>query len=238
MDRSRRSFTKAAITIQSPNPQGGRRCRPPVLPTPWWLRIRPPARWRTSHLQPKAAANLMALQRRRIPRFQLATTTSIGARKRANPEGTILMRTNQRLRDGECSVSANWLCFISLFCKLRIWILISRRREGDNNEGISAVGSRTVREPRVVVQTTSDIDILDDGYRWRKYGQKVVKGNPNPRWNIISHFISFANPNFQVSIQPWLNTRVIYARNSTILWYQLSKSCIISNWFKHILCYK
>ncbi|OAO89813.1 WRKY26 [Arabidopsis thaliana] len=38
-----------------------------------------------------------------------------------------------------------------------------------------------VKEPRVVVQTTSDIDILDDGYRWRKYGQKVVKGNPNPR---------------------------------------------------------
>ncbi|QHO27805.1 hypothetical protein HN873_022123 [Arachis hypogaea] len=52
--------------------------------------------------------------------------------------------------------------------------------EGEN-EGISGGGSRTVREPRVVVQTTSDIDILDDGYRWRKYGQKVVKGNPNPR---------------------------------------------------------
>ncbi|XP_022998567.1 probable WRKY transcription factor 26 isoform X1 [Cucurbita maxima] len=55
------------------------------------------------------------------------------------------------------------------------------RRDGDNSEGISAAGNRTVREPRVVVQTTSDIDILDDGYRWRKYGQKVVKGNPNPR---------------------------------------------------------
>ncbi|KAK3022272.1 hypothetical protein RJ639_045379 [Escallonia herrerae] len=54
------------------------------------------------------------------------------------------------------------------------------RRESES-EGISAPGSRTVREPRVVVQTTSDIDILDDGYRWRKYGQKVVKGNPNPR---------------------------------------------------------
>ncbi|GAB4824291.1 WRKY transcription factor [Ancistrocladus abbreviatus] len=50
------------------------------------------------------------------------------------------------------------------------------------NECISAApGSRTVKEPRVVVQTPSDIDILDDGYRWRKYGQKVVKGNPNPR---------------------------------------------------------
>ncbi|KAI3857467.1 hypothetical protein MKX03_015390 [Papaver bracteatum] len=58
------------------------------------------------------------------------------------------------------------------------------KRESENEgEGISAppAGSRTVREPRVVVQTTSDIDILDDGYRWRKYGQKVVKGNPNPR---------------------------------------------------------
>lgn len=40
---------------------------------------------------------------------------------------------------------------------------------------------RTIREPRVVVQTRSDVDILDDGYRWRKYGQKVVKGNPHPR---------------------------------------------------------
>ncbi|KAK4365803.1 hypothetical protein RND71_013683 [Anisodus tanguticus] len=54
------------------------------------------------------------------------------------------------------------------------------KRESES-EGISALGSRTVREPRVVVQTTSDIDILDDGYRWRKYGQKVVKRNPNPR---------------------------------------------------------
>ncbi|KAL6841273.1 hypothetical protein ACP4OV_028791 [Aristida adscensionis] len=55
------------------------------------------------------------------------------------------------------------------------------RKDGDG-EGIAvAGGNRTVREPRVVVQTMSDIDVLDDGYRWRKYGQKVVKGNPNPR---------------------------------------------------------
>lgn len=61
-------------------------------------------------------------------------------------------------------------------------LVMSFFRKGENeNEGISAAGSRTVREPRIVVQTTSDIDILDDGYRWRKYGQKVVKGNPNPR---------------------------------------------------------
>ncbi|KAI4365537.1 hypothetical protein MLD38_021515 [Melastoma candidum] len=53
--------------------------------------------------------------------------------------------------------------------------------DGDDYETISAAGNRTVKEPRVVVQTMSEIDILDDGYRWRKYGQKVVKGNHNPR---------------------------------------------------------
>nr|ACH63233.1 WRKY protein [Rheum australe] len=58
----------------------------------------------------------------------------------------------------------------------------SKRWKGESEtEAMSAYGSRAVKEPRVVVQTTSEIDILDDGYRWRKYGQKVVKGNPNPR---------------------------------------------------------
>lgn len=36
-------------------------------------------------------------------------------------------------------------------------------------------------EPRHVVQTLSEVDIINDGQRWRKYGQKIVKGNPNPR---------------------------------------------------------
>ena len=63
---------------------------------------------------------------------------------------------------------------------LNFGLVFCSKKEGES-EGISVTGNRTVREPRVVVQTTSDIDILDDGYRWRKYGQKVVKGNPNPR---------------------------------------------------------
>lgn len=41
---------------------------------------------------------------------------------------------------------------------------------------------KTPREPRVVVHSTNEKDSMDDGYRWRKYGQKIVKGNPNPRW--------------------------------------------------------
>ncbi|KAL2330178.1 hypothetical protein Fmac_017759 [Flemingia macrophylla] len=57
--------------------------------------------------------------------------------------------------------------------------LLCRKKE--NYAAESNLPPRAVREPRVVVQIESDVDILDDGYRWRKYGQKVVKGNPNPR---------------------------------------------------------
>ncbi|KAF2325073.1 hypothetical protein GH714_022626 [Hevea brasiliensis] len=37
------------------------------------------------------------------------------------------------------------------------------------------------REPRFAFMTKSDVDHLEDGYRWRKYGQKAVKNSPFPR---------------------------------------------------------
>ncbi|GMH08665.1 hypothetical protein Nepgr_010505 [Nepenthes gracilis] len=37
------------------------------------------------------------------------------------------------------------------------------------------------REPRFAFLTKSEVDLLDDGYRWRKYGQKAVKNSPFPR---------------------------------------------------------
>ncbi|KAL4576547.1 hypothetical protein LXL04_012643 [Taraxacum kok-saghyz] len=38
-----------------------------------------------------------------------------------------------------------------------------------------------LKEPGVVVHEGIDSDAISDGFRWRKYGQKVVKGNPYPR---------------------------------------------------------
>ncbi|XP_042488490.1 probable WRKY transcription factor 50 isoform X2 [Macadamia integrifolia] len=34
---------------------------------------------------------------------------------------------------------------------------------------------------KVAFKTKSDVDIMDDGFRWRKYGKKMVKDSPNPR---------------------------------------------------------
>ncbi|KAJ0530760.1 putative transcription factor WRKY family [Helianthus annuus] len=53
-----------------------------------------------------------------------------------------------------------------------------KRETFSMSEGIP---TKTNCEPRVVVQTTSVVDVVNDGYRWRKYGQKLVKGNSNPR---------------------------------------------------------
>ncbi|KAJ7977685.1 WRKY transcription factor [Quillaja saponaria] len=36
------------------------------------------------------------------------------------------------------------------------------------------------REPRFAFMTKSEVDHLEDGYRWRKYGQKAVKHSPFP----------------------------------------------------------
>ena len=42
---------------------------------------------------------------------------------------------------------------------------------------------RNVEEGAVKYEfvTRSEIDILEDGYKWCKYGNKFVKKNPNPR---------------------------------------------------------
>ncbi|KAH6808224.1 WRKY DNA-binding protein 13 [Perilla frutescens var. frutescens] len=66
---------------------------------------------------------------------------------------------------------------------------MSMKRSGgdDHHLGVSAVkmkkikARRKVREPRFCFKTMSDVDVLDDGYKWRKYGQKVVKNTQHPR---------------------------------------------------------
>lgn len=35
---------------------------------------------------------------------------------------------------------------------------------------------------RVAFKTRSEVEVLDDGFKWRKYGKKMVKNSPNPRY--------------------------------------------------------
>ncbi|XP_015068862.1 WRKY transcription factor 23 [Solanum pennellii] len=43
------------------------------------------------------------------------------------------------------------------------------------------VSQKKQKEPRFAFMTKSEVDFLEDGYRWRKYGQKAVKNSPFPR---------------------------------------------------------
>ncbi|XP_073304537.1 uncharacterized protein [Primulina huaijiensis] len=44
---------------------------------------------------------------------------------------------------------------------------------------------KAIRE-KIAFKTKSDIEILVDSFKWRKYGKKMVKNYPNPRFHITS----------------------------------------------------
>ncbi|CAL9151006.1 unnamed protein product [Musa hybrid cultivar] len=52
------------------------------------------------------------------------------------------------------------------------------RREKGRSSGRTR---KVVSRPRFAFRTRSANDVLDDGYRWRKYGQKAVKNSMFPR---------------------------------------------------------
>ena len=103
---------------------------------------------------------------------------------------------------------------LSLSLLIRAWgevneCLSSKRSiGGDDHLGVSAMkmkkikARRKVREPRFCFKTMSEVDVLDDGYKWRKYGQKVVKNTQHPRLDILlnSPTKSFIILSFQTSI--------------------------------------
>jgi len=46
---------------------------------------------------------------------------------------------------------------------------------------ISSRKRKAERALKYAFLTRSESDILEDGYKWRKYGKKLVKNSPNPR---------------------------------------------------------
>ncbi|XP_065050108.1 WRKY transcription factor 23-like [Musa acuminata AAA Group] len=63
---------------------------------------------------------------------------------------------------------------------------VNQNKPLDHKNGNKAKGSVTGRSSsmrtRVAFRTKSEIEKLDDGYSWRKYGKKMMKNSPNPRF--------------------------------------------------------
>ncbi|KAJ9162984.1 hypothetical protein P3X46_022709 [Hevea brasiliensis] len=64
-----------------------------------------------------------------------------------------------------------------------------KRRVKKENLECSGTLLKPGKKPKFVVHAGADVGVSSDGYRWRKYGQKMVKGNPHPRCMFISSFI-------------------------------------------------
>ncbi|KAI7994415.1 putative WRKY transcription factor 57 [Camellia lanceoleosa] len=85
-----------------------------------------------------------------------------------------------------------------MLCSAQLWLFCSNHKSitSLNNEYSERVThaffrsirskvkkkvQKRIRQPRFAFMTKSEVDHLEDGYRWRKYGQKAVKNSPFPR---------------------------------------------------------
>ncbi|KAK9274196.1 hypothetical protein L1049_019010 [Liquidambar formosana] len=57
----------------------------------------------------------------------------------------------------------------------------SSHPEGPNSRDSGSGREKKEAKEKVAFKTKSEVEILDDGYKWRKYGKKMVKNSPNPR---------------------------------------------------------
>nr|GEW03857.1 probable WRKY transcription factor 50 [Tanacetum cinerariifolium] len=53
--------------------------------------------------------------------------------------------------------------------------------KGNSNGGTGMRQAQRATKEKVAFRTESQVEVLDDGFKWRKYGKKMVKNSPNPR---------------------------------------------------------
>ena len=65
---------------------------------------------------------------------------------------------------------------------------VDHKISGSENKAnkIPAMSRKKKSAPqRIAFHTRTDNDVLDDGFRWRKYGQKTVKNSNHPRYYVL-----------------------------------------------------
>ncbi|XP_022851886.1 probable WRKY transcription factor 50 isoform X2 [Olea europaea var. sylvestris] len=60
-------------------------------------------------------------------------------------------------------------------------ITSSSHREGPGSRDGGNGREKKQNTEKVAFKTKSEVEVLDDGFKWRKYGKKMVKNSPNPR---------------------------------------------------------
>ncbi|MED6210391.1 WRKY Transcription Factor [Stylosanthes scabra] len=122
-----------------------------------------------------------------LPPPHLVTSSCLGGAHQLLSFNRSTANSNNSWARGEVTTAGD--------CMMMMMMRMSNKRSGGGGGDIAAAmkmkikkmkggsgrGRRKVREPRFCFKTMSDVDLLDDGYKWRKYGQKVVKNTQHPR---------------------------------------------------------
>ncbi|KAI3693650.1 hypothetical protein L1987_76598 [Smallanthus sonchifolius] len=86
--------------------------------------------------------------------------------------------------------NVDWVSILSGFNMMQNGDQMGMRRLYEGDAGVrndnksmksSGRGKKVITPSRVAFHTRSSEDILHDGYKWRKYGQKSVKNSKHPR---------------------------------------------------------
>ena len=105
------------------------------------------------------------------------------------------------------------------------------RVEGNRRKAKREERESKFPKPRFSFQTRSPIEILDDGYRWRKYGQKTVKNSAHPRYviwvTVLAEFSSLNMIDMNFSSELSLSIKSLSLSLSIFLCLSLSLSLYI-----------
>ncbi|KAF2313385.1 hypothetical protein GH714_010703 [Hevea brasiliensis] len=118
------------------------------------------------------------------------------------------MATDQLGQDSQFGSDIDWISLLSSSFKIgdQNPSPPTAARDGENVGKNKKKGGRAknAMPPRIAFHTRSVDDILDDGYRWRKYGQKAVKNSVHQSTKIkgaIRSGYSLACPETEISSQ-------------------------------------
>ncbi|WJX13563.1 WRKY transcription factor, variant 2 [Trifolium repens] len=121
--------------------------------------------------------------------MSMKTTTVMASSDTGKDSSEVLNQQQQPATPNSCSISS------ASSEAVNDNKLVVEQTEDDDDEGdaeekhqktnkqlkTKKTNQKKQREPRFAFMTKSEVDHLEDGYRWRKYGQKAVKNSPFPR---------------------------------------------------------
>ncbi|KAG0493892.1 hypothetical protein HPP92_004886 [Vanilla planifolia] len=117
-----------------------------------------------------------------LPSYQLSdlcATTSCNSSRSEDAGGKPEVDLYDCLRHHEAQQQDGWLLSFSQGQEMAPPVFPVPK--GSKMDGEKAKRKKVDYEFRIGFRTKSEVEILDDGYKWRKYGKKAVKNSPNPR---------------------------------------------------------